>query len=393
MSKITPARQPPSLFTTALLTALPEAGEPVDAGTYGSSVKVRLGTERQLTLKKITLGAGDRVNDVCVRFLKHVLAFASGHPALPRLAAWNVHCTGAPQFFILTDGVPLGTLKPAEYAPTAQWIILYGIARALKYLHGRHIVHGDLRPANILLTADRRPLVSDLGVTPETPDAAPYRAPELWQGEFPYYPSDVYAFGVVAFELCEQTPLPLPDGLDALRAAVVAGDFSPVFARTPAPLEALVRRTWDPDPELRPTFAQVVSFLECEIGPSVDRRLFADYRGFLDARAASGDCLAPAAWLSRVEDAPEPASVPEALALILSRAVGDPSLAALVRQSFASVRRSSRSTARRSRPRRLRRSSRRSYRRRGCGSTAPRRSAPAPSGACSRARSTGGATR
>lgn len=83
---------------------------------------------------------------------------------------------------------------------------LFQLLRALSYLHARGLVHRDLKPSNVLV-AEGHVTVLDFGIAsgPEaethsggTPQ---YVAPEVLRGEAPRPPSDLYAVGVMAYEM------------------------------------------------------------------------------------------------------------------------------------------------------------------------------------------------
>ncbi|MEU8387511.1 serine/threonine-protein kinase [Micromonospora sp. NPDC048843] len=95
-------------------------------------------------------------------------------------------------------------------SPTEAIAVLSDIALALSDLQGK-VVHRDLKPENILLL-DGKWCIADFGVSryaeattaPDTQKYSmtpPYAAPEQWRSERATSATDVYAFGVLAYEL------------------------------------------------------------------------------------------------------------------------------------------------------------------------------------------------
>lgn len=98
--------------------------------------------------------------------------------------------------------------------------ILDETLQGLAVVHRNGIVHGDLKPPNLLMPADGRPLVriADFGIARIVEDAATgeptsqivgspaYMAPELAEGRRPDRASDIYAIGVLAHELLAGRP-------------------------------------------------------------------------------------------------------------------------------------------------------------------------------------------
>ncbi|HEX6233352.1 MAG TPA: serine/threonine-protein kinase [Jiangellaceae bacterium] len=90
-----------------------------------------------------------------------------------------------------------GVLDPGEVVT-----ICAPLADALSEIHRRGVVHGEVQPANILFTADGRPMLSDLGVvrlTGRLPAPVPgLTAPEVEAGQWPLPASDVYGMAATA---------------------------------------------------------------------------------------------------------------------------------------------------------------------------------------------------
>lgn len=122
---------------------------------------------------------------------KHVRALA--HPAFQRLFECRITASIPHLVFEYVEGPSLASLLAEEGPFDVADAIVIGeqIAWGLAHLHGRGLVHLDLKPANILLR-DGRPVIVDLGLA---------RAPEQLAGEGASTVMDMYAFGVVLFEL------------------------------------------------------------------------------------------------------------------------------------------------------------------------------------------------
>lgn len=143
--------------------------------------------------------------------------------------------------------------------------ILIGIAGALQSAHARNVLHGDIKPSNILFTADGHPLLSDFGAatlgtapasgTPEYLDAF------VTAGGAYDERSDVYSLAVVAFEmLAGRRPSEFDQRGDPEAAdpgtTNVATTLLTLAPATPIKLAAVIAAALHPDPAQRPANAE-----------------------------------------------------------------------------------------------------------------------------------------
>ncbi|MGJ3239132.1 MAG: protein kinase domain-containing protein [Anaerolineae bacterium] len=87
---------------------------------------------------------------------------------------------------------------------------LHQMLEALAYLHRRGIIHHDLKPQNALVDQQGRVMLLDFGLAEENPTASTdgmisgtlaYIAPEVLQGAIPTQAADLYAAGLIAYEI------------------------------------------------------------------------------------------------------------------------------------------------------------------------------------------------
>ena len=177
--------------------------------------------------------------------------------------------------------------------PIAEAVALVdGLAAAMGYAHGKGVTHRDLKPENVLVTPDGRPVVTDFGIaliagarrltwrwlTSQigTPD---YMAPEQIQGERGDARTDVYALGVILFELLVgRVPWEGDNPLSVMNQAVTrpAPSLRELDPTIPPPLDAIVRKCLRKDPAERyPDAAALSADLESWKDLDLSRFVFA----------------------------------------------------------------------------------------------------------------------
>jgi serine/threonine-protein kinase len=142
------------------------------------------------------------------------------------------------------------------------------IAEALVDLAGKEVVHRDLKPENVLLFNGRWCL-NDFGIAryAQATTAAdtwkyamspPYAAPEQWRFDRASSATDVYALGVIGYEMLSGVrPFPGPD----FREQHLVGQ-PPTLTSVPGPLAALLDQCLSKAPGSRPTPADLLGRLQ-----------------------------------------------------------------------------------------------------------------------------------
>ncbi|HEX7355061.1 MAG TPA: protein kinase [Mycobacteriales bacterium] len=150
------------------------------------------------------------------------------------------------------------------------------IASALSYLHGRGIVHRDVKPANILFTRDGVAKLTDFGIahvlgsprltqTGLLVGTAPYLSPEQVRGEAPSSASDVYSLGLVLLEALTATRAYPGTPTESALARLTRPPQVP--ADVPSDLGALLTSMLVDDPEARAPAAAVAAQLGATPAP------------------------------------------------------------------------------------------------------------------------------
>ncbi|XP_067942100.1 uncharacterized protein [Watersipora subatra] len=170
------------------------------------------------------------------------------------------------------------TMNLLQYGHLIQ--IAVDVAAGMEYISDKGYVHRDLAARNLLLDECYTVKIADFGLTRLLATEGVYIAlnskllPVKWLSvealtDLTFSPaSDVWAFGVVLFELVTlgETPYPTIDPTDMLRY-LVNGNRMGRPANCSVALYELMLRCWKPKPEDRPTFRELNTLLR-ELHPS-----------------------------------------------------------------------------------------------------------------------------
>ena len=148
----------------------------------------------------------------------------------------------------------------------AVWRLAGGLIEALQAIHGRGLVHRDLKPGNILIAVDG-PRVIDFGISRAMAGTAvtaarttmgtpAYMSPEQAEGREIGPPSDIFSLGsVIAFAATRTAPF---DGGEMFSIAYKIVHAEPDLTRLPPALRGVVAGCLTKDPARRPTLAQLM---------------------------------------------------------------------------------------------------------------------------------------
>ncbi|HEX5124230.1 MAG TPA: tetratricopeptide repeat protein [Rhodanobacteraceae bacterium] len=177
------------------------------------------------------------------------------HPNIARLIDGGLDANGIPYLAMeYVEGVPITAYaRDRGLGVAARLRLFVRVCEAVQYAHQNLVVHRDLKPSNIFVIADGTPKLLDFGIAKVlttddsgeatqtiarlmTPD---YAAPEQFTGDAITTATDVYALGIVLYELLAGTrPYRSAKTGDAAVIAALRGD-------APAPSAAVDRTSAD----------------------------------------------------------------------------------------------------------------------------------------------------
>ena len=251
---------------------------PLGSGGMGAVYKAHDPTLQRTVAIKV-LAKQDE--DASARLLQEArAASALNHPHICTIHEVGEH---EGQAFIVmehVEGKPLSALIPSDGLPPES-VIRYGtqIADALAHAHERGIVHRDLKSQNVVITPEGRAKVLDFGLAARMPQAdaeavtktqealphagmlvgtLAYMAPEVLRGEAATARSDVWALGVLLYEMVSGR---LPFGGDTaadVASATLKDAPTSLPSRVSAGLRSIIQKCLAKEPGQRYALAAVV---------------------------------------------------------------------------------------------------------------------------------------
>ena len=298
---------------------------PIGAGGMGAVYRAHDTVLRRTVAIKVL--HDDLAGDARGQLLREArAASALSHPHI--CAVHNVEEAGGFAFIVMehVSGRPLQAL--AGRAQPASQVQRYGIqiARALDHAHAHGIVHRDLKSANIMITDEDDAVVLDFGIAAQTGEqrspgltstlvdtsdragTIAYMAPERLRGSPGDARSDIWALGIVLYELAAGAMPFVGETPFAVSAAILDQPARPLSGSVPPPLRRIIDRCLQKEPARRyQTAGEVVAALDVGETPRRDAR-WGRRRWALAAAGVVIAALLSLVAVARRERAPTPAA-------------------------------------------------------------------------------------
>jgi putative cell wall-binding protein len=234
----------------------------VETIAQGGQGRLLRGVDRQhdrpVALKVRNVASVDQRNQVLAE--ARVLLSLQPHPGLPTVREDFFEGDSYVLVMDWVDGTSLDQVVAARGAPgmplpsVLRWATQ--LAAAIDHLHAHRpvIVHGDVKPANAVLTPDDRVVLVDFGIATNgvatKSGTVGYAAPEVLDGQAPTAAADIYGLAATLLALLTGRPpgdvRPPWEGLDPTTVEVIERGLRPGLAlepdRRPASARELVER-------------------------------------------------------------------------------------------------------------------------------------------------------
>jgi serine/threonine protein kinase len=205
------------------------------------------------------------------------------HPCIVGLSGWSLPNKECEKARIATEFMSSGSLEsvlsrvkkgeiPRFWTHTNITVMMIGLVLGMKYLHSHNIIHGDLKPGNLLIDDRGRIRIADFGtakledcgtVSTAIIGTLAYMPCELLARGIPTKKIDVFAFGLIVYEVLVGESVFPKNGNPVEIAAMHLQNIRPAIPKEIHPVIAtLIQKCWSKDPEERPTFDEIFRTLE-----------------------------------------------------------------------------------------------------------------------------------
>jgi hypothetical protein len=204
------------------------------------------------------------------------------HPCIVRIVGWSLPNEECRKARIATEFMSNGSVEealervkkgeiPAFWNHTNITKMIIGILLGMKYLHSRNIIHRDLKPGNLLIDGNGQIRIADFGTakledcgtTTEALGTVAYMTPEILDNDQPTKKVDVFAFGLIVYEILVGESVFPKTGSALHIAGMHVRDVRPELPKgIHRSIRNMIQRCWSKNPDDRPTFDEIFDTLE-----------------------------------------------------------------------------------------------------------------------------------
>lgn len=260
----------------------------IGEGSYGVVYKIPRsyrGEDSMVAMKFLTHALDDFLKQK--DFFREIEILARlNHPTLLKLIGFSLPMASNPDVILATPYMKNGNLRSALdkfYSNQEQYgftrvkksCCALGIAVGMMIIHKENMIHRDLKTENILLDDNFYPIIADFGISrilsisdgdninmTMNRGTALYMSPELIKGEQYTQKVDVYAYAMILYEICTGK-IPFQDILNIgtynIQNKVIDNIRPTIPDDVPENYQNLIKICWDPDPNVRPSFEEIVN--------------------------------------------------------------------------------------------------------------------------------------
>ncbi|EKF31351.1 protein kinase, putative,serine/threonine-protein kinase Nek1, putative [Trypanosoma cruzi marinkellei] len=239
-------------------------------GSFGSAILIKRRSDNALlVIKEVFLGKMSKKEREEARHECRVLQQLS-HPNIVRYVE---HFENRNNLYIVMEYCDGGDLHAkVKLGPMKESTILYyysQVCLAMEYLHSRHILHRDIKAMNVFLMKNGSVKLGDFGISTvlrntmgmaNTVCGTPYYfSPEICRNKPYNNKSDVWALGVLLYELATGKHPFDGNSMQQLMQRIVKGSYAPLPSHFSPEFRKMVDWCLQKDPSRRPSIRQTLS--------------------------------------------------------------------------------------------------------------------------------------
>ena len=191
-------------------------------------------------------------------------------------------------YFIITDFIPnhsvqyfinkASTDEPQDgWNMTNKFIIIFGIALGMRYMHSMNIIHRDLKPDNVLLESNFYPKICDFGVSQIYSSAqrinvstgagtTEFCGPEVYNAssdnEYDGKKADIFSFGITLYSIIyDSIPFAEVTNKHRIPLEIINGHRPELKNKDFQSINELINQCWQQKPYKRPDFEEIIHIL------------------------------------------------------------------------------------------------------------------------------------